>query len=309
MTCKVDIALGCTRVSESRRQGGNGVPAARNAAGLPSLVGRILDGRYEVEERIQRRQSGDVYRAVDRTANIRFRIEILDHAVAARKPYIRELLHRLRAAARMTSHPIAPVHAFGLSDDGYVFVATEEPNGRTLAQLHRNGDLLSRTRTLRILIGICRLLEEAEARNALGAGIDADSVWLEETEDGEFLRVVQLHGALPNEESEGENHVGAAAARSVLTLLLQMLTGSGQELCHEAVNGTRSTNDERSWTIDVGLLVPGAAGRILTGILRPDGRAAPSHSMEEVRDVLERALEAHTEHKARRRTANESWHR
>ena len=106
------------------------------------LVGRIIDARYYLVEKVGQGGMGEVYRAEHVRTHGRCAVKIINRALAqdpeALSRFIREATN-----AGSISHPnVAAVHDFGETDDGLLYLAQEYVDGESLsALLDREGAL------------------------------------------------------------------------------------------------------------------------------------------------------------------------
>ena len=112
------------------------------------LLGRVLGGRYRIEEVIGRGGMGAVYRATDERLGRRVAVKVITVAMGddpeARRR-VRARFHReARAAAALPHHPnVVPVYDYGTDDElGLDFIVMELLQGHDLAtRLGRAGAL------------------------------------------------------------------------------------------------------------------------------------------------------------------------
>ncbi len=102
-------------------------------------TGRVLGGRYQLDECIGSGGMGAIYRArrlhIGDTVAVKvLRPEVLGNAVS------RERFHREARAAAMLHHPNAVViHDFGEDEDGTAYIVMELLEGRSLRQILQGG--------------------------------------------------------------------------------------------------------------------------------------------------------------------------
>ena len=121
-------------------------------------IGTVIDGRFEVKERLGAGAMGVVYRAtqlsIGRDIALKF-LSTIESATAVKR-FFREA-----KIASALSHPnTVPIIEFGQEPNGHVYLAMELVRGRTLLAEIENGPLTSR-RITRIGIQLCEALEAA----------------------------------------------------------------------------------------------------------------------------------------------------
>jgi eukaryotic-like serine/threonine-protein kinase len=116
--------------------------------GLESLLrGRVLAGRYRIEEVIGRGGMGAVYRALDERLGRAVAVKVITAAASGGDPEARERIrarfrHEAAAAAKLPHHPnVVPVYDYGTDDElGLDFIVMELLRGEDLAtRLQRAG--------------------------------------------------------------------------------------------------------------------------------------------------------------------------
>jgi len=139
------------------------------------IVGRVLDGRYEVGDRVARGGMATVYRATDLRLDRPVAVKIMhtglgdDHDFAAR--FVREA----RSAARL-SHPNV-VGVFDQGDDhGTLFLAMEYVEGRTLRDVLRAEAPLAPRRALDLLEPVLSALAAAHAAGLVHRDVKPENV-------------------------------------------------------------------------------------------------------------------------------------
>ena len=101
------------------------------SAPTPTVLDRVLDGRYRVEAEIARGGMATVYRARDLRLDRPVALKVMRADLALDEAFVRRFVQEARAAARL-SHPHI-VNVFDQGEDGgVVFLAMELVDGPTL---------------------------------------------------------------------------------------------------------------------------------------------------------------------------------
>ena len=103
------------------------------------LVGRTLEGRYRIEERIARGGMSTVYAAVDERLDRRVAVKVMSAALSADPKFSDRFAHEAQAAARLSHVNTVAVYDQGLDTSAghHVFLVMELVRGRTLRDLIR----------------------------------------------------------------------------------------------------------------------------------------------------------------------------
>jgi beta-lactam-binding protein with PASTA domain/serine/threonine protein kinase len=169
------------------------VPGRSRGPGEPGdpLVGRLLDGRYEIGARIARGGMASVYEAVDTRLDRVCAIKVMhpglgdDHDFAAR--FVREA----RSAAKL-SHPNV-VAVFDQGDDhGTVFLAMEYVAGHTLRDVIRKDAPMPPLRALALLEPVLSALASAHRAGLIHRDVKPENVLIADDGHGGRVKVADF---------------------------------------------------------------------------------------------------------------------
>jgi len=100
------------------------------------LVGRVLEGRYRVLERLARGGMSTVYSALDERLDRKVAVKVMSAALSTDPAFADRFAREARVAARLSHLNAVSVYDQG-TDDGHVFLVMELVTGRTLRELIR----------------------------------------------------------------------------------------------------------------------------------------------------------------------------
>lgn len=168
-------------------------------AGLEGLLaGRVLGGRYLIEEVIGRGGMGVVYRALDERLGRRVALKVItlvggDPEAVER---LRARFHReARAAAALPHHPnVVAVYDYGTDDDlGLDYIVMELLRGQDLASRMADAEPLPLATGLRILVQAVRGVAVGHRAGLIHRDVKPGNVFLVEGEEREVqVRVVDF---------------------------------------------------------------------------------------------------------------------
>lgn len=162
------------------------------------LLGRVLGGRYRIEEVIGRGGMGAVYRAVDGRLGRRVAVKVITVAMGddpETRRRVRARFHReARAAAALPHHPnVVPVYDYGTDDElGLDYIVMELLQGHDLAtRLGRAGAPPLAT-ALRILREAARGLAVGHRAGLIHRDVKPGNIFLAQDHDELQVRMVDF---------------------------------------------------------------------------------------------------------------------
>jgi serine/threonine-protein kinase len=127
------------------------------------LLGRELDGRYTIAEKLGQGGMGSVYRATQHTVGRDVAVKVVNPALISDPDVIKRFLREAKLASKL-SHPNAVnVLEFGQTDDGLLYLVMELVTGRTLDQVIKTERTFTPERIVHIGAQVCDALEGAHA--------------------------------------------------------------------------------------------------------------------------------------------------
>jgi len=140
--------------------------SARNNAGVipgDPLIGKVLNGRFRVLEKLGSGGMGTVYKAVQTPLDRLVALKVLNNNYdSKRDPGFQRRFFLEASVTSKLKHPnTITVIDYGKTDDGIYFIAMEYVEGITLAQVLTQVGTLPWNRALHICQQIARSLREA----------------------------------------------------------------------------------------------------------------------------------------------------
>jgi tRNA A-37 threonylcarbamoyl transferase component Bud32 len=102
---------------------------------LPTLIGRVLGGRFTIAEAIGKGGSGEVYRADQSQLARSAVIKVLRRDIRAAPNRVERFLREAKLASRLDHPYAAHIYAFGVEPDNVLWIAMEYVKGITLDEL------------------------------------------------------------------------------------------------------------------------------------------------------------------------------
>jgi hypothetical protein len=141
----------------------DGTRLVRLVAQADPFVGRDLDGRYVIKDKLGQGGMGAVYRAVQRSVDREVAIKVVNPTMMADPVIIKRFLREARLASRLNHPNAVAVLDFGQTTDGVFYLVMELVPGRTLEAIIEDASTLSPARMIPIAVQICSALEGAHA--------------------------------------------------------------------------------------------------------------------------------------------------
>jgi len=148
------------------------------AAQDPNIGRDLLDGQFQILQKIGSGGMGAVYKAAQPAMNRMVAVKILHPKLTNRK----DLASRFRREARAMSHLTHPntvkVLLYGELDDGSLYIVMEYLEGRNLNQSVRKEGPLPVERAVPVLIQVCGALQEAHLQGIIHRDLKPENIFL-----------------------------------------------------------------------------------------------------------------------------------
>ncbi|HEY5335287.1 MAG TPA: Stk1 family PASTA domain-containing Ser/Thr kinase [Mycobacteriales bacterium] len=210
---------------------------------VDALVGRLVEGRYEIVRPIDRGGMATVYVALDHRLDREVAIKVMHASLAHDPDFVARFEREAKAAARINHPNVVSVTDTGV-DGHIVFLVMELVRGRTLRELLRERGRLSPDQALEVLEPVLTALAAAQSAGLVHRDVKPENVLLGEdgsvkVADFGLARAIEASGLtthaglllgtvayLPPEQvttgrSDGRGDVYAAGV-----VLFEMLTGT-----------------------------------------------------------------------------------
>ena len=149
-----------------------------------SLVGQVLDGRYEIQGRIGKGGMGEVFLARQRIIDRVVALKVLRRELTEQPDLVQRFLREARAMGRLSSPYTIRLFDFGITGEGLPYFTMEYLEGEPLsARLEREHRLDVGT-AVEMTLQVCESLSEAHAKGILHRDLKPENVFLVTTEGG-----------------------------------------------------------------------------------------------------------------------------
>ena len=169
------------------------------------LIGRVIDGRYEIRKLLGEGGMGSVYLANQRVIDRKVCLKLLKKELLSDATVVKRFLLEAKAASRLTNPHTITIHDFGKTKDRLLYIAMEYLKGQSLREKLATTPVLSLEETARILDKVAESLAEAHDNGIVHRDLKPDNVFLTERPDEpEFVKVLDF-GIARAREISGTN--------------------------------------------------------------------------------------------------------
>ena len=173
------------------------------------LLGKVVQGRFEVEERLAAGGMGVVYRALQLPLGRPVALKILEITTGpANDPTFQQRFFLEASAASKLAHPnTIVVHDYGRTDEGQYFIAMEYLDGGTLGEHLEKRGPLSPPEAVHVAMQIASSLSAAHQQGLVHRDLKPGNVMFA-PRDGDPLFVKVLDFGLVKVVGEGAENLG-----------------------------------------------------------------------------------------------------
>ncbi len=143
------------------------------------FIGRdILNGQFQILQKIGSGGMGAVYKATQPEMNRMVGVKILHPKLANRKDLVSRFRREARAMSHLTHPNTVKVFLYGELDDGSLYIIMEFLDGKNLNQSVRADGPFKLERALPIIIQVCGALEEAHGVGIIHRDLKPENIFL-----------------------------------------------------------------------------------------------------------------------------------
>ncbi len=156
------------------------------------FIGRVLDGRYRVTERVGHGGMGTVYRAVQVNVQRDVAVKVLRADAAADERPRRYFEAEARIISRLAHPHTLRLIDFGVSGEGQLYIVTEFLEGRSLEQVIEQDGRVEPEQMLAILRDVADALTEAHGFDVVHRDLKPGNIFLQQVGDREVVKVLDF---------------------------------------------------------------------------------------------------------------------
>ncbi len=157
-------------------------PVRKHFAGTDRMIGRVLDGKYEIEALCGRGGMGAVYRATHLGTGRRVAVKVIAPELAGNSEFIDRFKREAKTIGLLRHPNVVNVTDFGISGEGKetdAYLVMEYLEGHTLADRMRDRRPMPINEAIAILSQVCAAIDEAHRLGILHRDLKPENIWLE----------------------------------------------------------------------------------------------------------------------------------
>jgi serine/threonine-protein kinase len=174
--CGARTAFGQSAPTVERGSDADAVPPTVIATG--SLIGRVIDGKYEILSALGEGGMGAVYVARRVLIGDEVAVKVLHTNLASDDTFVERFRREARAAAQLHHPNVVTIHDYGESHGagGFAYIVMELVRGESLRDLLRREGRLEATRAVTLMRDICAGVGAAHRRGIVHRDIKPDNI-------------------------------------------------------------------------------------------------------------------------------------
>jgi serine/threonine-protein kinase len=142
-------------------------------------IGRdILDGQFQIVQKIGAGGMGTVYKALQPEMNRMVAVKILHPKLNTRKDIVSRFRREARALSHLTHPNTVRVLLYGELDDGSLYIIMEYLDGKNLHQIVKRDGPLPAARVVPMLVQACSALDEAHKAGMIHRDLKPENIFI-----------------------------------------------------------------------------------------------------------------------------------
>lgn len=155
------------------------------------MVGRLLDGRYEVRAALAQGLMGAMYRGWQLSVSREVAIKIIDPSYAQDREASERFIEAARLACQLVAPSIVNVYDVGRTTDGTIYLVSELVRGNTLASVAQQRSMSIR-RVVAIAIQLCDALDAAARHGIVHGDLKPTNIMLDDSSGRDVVKVIDF---------------------------------------------------------------------------------------------------------------------
>ncbi len=189
------VEMFCVRCETSYATGTecpkDGARLIKMRAPTDPLVGRDLDGRFTMLEKLGDGGMGAVYRALQHSVDRQVAVKVIHPNLLANPDVIKRFLREARLASKLNHPNAVAILDFGQTEDGLFYLVMELLTGRTLEEVLLAEPVMDARRLVKLGKQICDALEAAHSLSIVHRDLKPANIMLLDTAR-DFVKVLDF---------------------------------------------------------------------------------------------------------------------
>lgn len=149
------------------------------AAEVDPYIGKdLLDGQFQILQKIGAGGMGAVYKALQPSMNRSVAVKILHPKLTNRKDIVARFRREARAMSHLTHPNTVKVLLYGELEDGGLYIVMEYLEGKNLNQVVRKEGPMPAERAIPVLVQVCGALQEAHTQGIIHRDLKPENIFL-----------------------------------------------------------------------------------------------------------------------------------
>ncbi len=165
---------------------------SENSGSRDDMVGRTLNKRYVVGEKVGEGGFGAVFRGKQLATGREVALKILHPYNLSDKTIIARFKREAEACSRLRNPHTVITYDFDQTEDGVLYLAMEMLRGKSLHQLQRSEGHLHPDRVLHIIDQVAEALGEAHQNGIIHRDMKPENIFIERRGDEDYVKVLDF---------------------------------------------------------------------------------------------------------------------
>src|SRR5687767_11420405 len=166
------------------------------------MLGKVLDGRYRLDDLLGYGGMGMVFRGTQTTVGRAVAIKTLNPSLAMAPTFFERFKREAEVASRLKHPNIVTIFDFGKTPEGLCYIAMELLEGDSLRQQVRKNGPMSLRRAAAVVEQIALALQHAHKNGVVHRDMKPHNVMVTSVDGAEYVKVLDF-GLVKASEDEG----------------------------------------------------------------------------------------------------------
>lgn len=168
------------------------------------MLGKVLDGRYRLDDLLGYGGMGMVFRATQTTVGRAVAVKTLNPSLAMAPTFFERFKREAEVASRLKHPNIVTIFDFGKTPEGLCYIAMELLEGDSLRQQVRKNGPMSLRRAAAVIEQIALGLQHAHKHNVIHRDMKPHNVMVTQVDNSEYVKVLDFGLVKATEDEEEE---------------------------------------------------------------------------------------------------------